>query len=50
MTIAYATEDYLEVIRVLESHPGLAGYELNVSCPNTQHGGIYFSSDPQLLA
>lgn len=46
----YATEDYLEVIRVLESHPGLAGYELNVSCPNTQHGGIYFSSDPQLLA
>jgi dihydroorotate dehydrogenase (NAD+) catalytic subunit len=23
---------------------------LNVSCPNTQHGGIYFSSDPQLLA
>ena len=46
----YSTEDYLEVIRVLESHPGLAGYELNVSCPNTQHGGIYFSSDPQLLA
>src|SRR6476646_2288363 len=46
----YCGEDYLEVIRVLESHPGLAGYELNVSCPNTQHGGIYFSSDPQLLA
>jgi dihydroorotate dehydrogenase (NAD+) catalytic subunit len=46
----YSIEDYLEVIRVLESHPGLAGYELNVSCPNTQHGGIYFSSDPQLLA
>jgi dihydroorotate dehydrogenase (NAD+) catalytic subunit len=43
-------EDYLEVVRVLESHAGLAGYELNVSCPNTQHGGIYFSSDPQLLA
>ena len=30
-------------------HPGLAGYELNVSCPNTKHGGIYFSSDPALL-
>ena len=29
--------------------PGLAGYELNVSCPNTSHGGIYFSSDPALL-
>ena len=46
----YATEDYVEVVRVLESAEGLAGYELNVSCPNTQHGGIYFSSDPALLA
>jgi dihydroorotate dehydrogenase (NAD+) catalytic subunit len=44
------TEDYAEVARVLEEHEGLAGYELNVSCPNTSHGGIYFSSDPALLA
>jgi dihydroorotate dehydrogenase (NAD+) catalytic subunit len=44
------TEDYAEVARVLEDAPGLAGYELNVSCPNTQHGGIFFSSDPDLLA
>jgi dihydroorotate dehydrogenase (NAD+) catalytic subunit len=46
----YSTEDYVEVVRVLESAEGLAGYELNVSCPNTQHGGIFFSSDPGLLA
>jgi dihydroorotate dehydrogenase (NAD+) catalytic subunit len=46
----YNTEDYTEVVRVLEDAPGLAGYELNVSCPNTRHGGIYFSSDPGLLA
>ena len=46
----YRTEDYVEVVRVLEDHEGLAGYELNVSCPNTAHGGIYFSSDPALLA
>ena len=46
----YSTEDYTEVVRVLENAPGLAGYELNVSCPNTQHGGIYFSGDPVLLA
>jgi len=46
----YQAEDYAEVVRVLEDHPGLAGYELNVSCPNTRHGGIYFSSDPALLA
>ena len=45
----YQTEDYVEVVRVLDDHPGLAAYELNVSCPNTRHGGIYFSSDPALL-
>lgn len=45
----YATEDYCEVVRILESGAGIAGYELNVSCPNTSHGGIYFSSDPALL-
>ncbi len=46
----YAVEDYAEVIRVLEDAEGVAAYELNVSCPNTKHGGIYFSSDPALLA
>ncbi|HYW45904.1 MAG TPA: dihydroorotate dehydrogenase [Bryobacteraceae bacterium] len=45
----YEVDDYVEVARVLEDHAGLAGYELNVSCPNTSHGGIYFSSDPRLL-
>jgi dihydroorotate dehydrogenase (NAD+) catalytic subunit len=46
----YQTDDYVEVARVLNDHEGLAGYELNVSCPNTDQGGIYFSSDPALLA
>src|SRR5205807_3706755 len=46
----YSVEDYVEVGRVLEDAEGVAGYELNVSCPNTKHGGIYFSSDPVLLA
>jgi dihydroorotate dehydrogenase (NAD+) catalytic subunit len=46
----YAVEDYLEVVRVLEDAEGVAAYELNVSCPNTKHGGIFFSSDPGLLA
>ena len=45
----YVTEDYVEVVRVLEGAEGLAGYELNVSCPNTKRGGIYFSNDPALL-
>ena len=46
----YAVEDYVEVVRVLEDAGGLVGYELNVSCPNTSRGGMYFSSDPALLA
>jgi dihydroorotate dehydrogenase (NAD+) catalytic subunit len=46
----YALEDYVEVVRALDNTEGPAGYELNVSCPNTKHGGIFFSSDPSLLA
>lgn len=46
----YSQEDYVEVAEALEDAEGLAGYELNVSCPNTKHGGIFFSSDPGQLA
>lgn len=45
----YAPEDYVEVLRALEDAEGVAGYELNVSCPNTKHGGMQFGADPQLL-
>ena len=46
----YALEDYVEVIRVLEDAEGLAGYELNISCPNVKKGGTQFGSDPALVA
>jgi dihydroorotate dehydrogenase (NAD+) catalytic subunit len=46
----YASEDYVEVVRVLEDSDGLDAYELNVSCPNTKHGGIFFSNDLSSLA
>jgi dihydroorotate dehydrogenase (NAD+) catalytic subunit len=46
----YAVDDYLEVVRVLDNAEGIAAYELNVSCPNTKEGGIFFSSDATLLA
>ncbi len=45
----YAVEDYAEVIRALEDAEGISAYELNVSCPNTAKGGMFFSSDPGLL-
>lgn len=46
----YTPEDYCEVVRRLEDSEGHAAYELNVSCPNTRHGGMVFGSDPGLLA
>lgn len=46
----YSVEDYVEVVRILEDAEGLAGYELNVSCPNTKHGGAVFGVDPVLLS
>ncbi len=46
----YKQQDYLEVARVLEDAEGIAAYELNVSCPNTDHGGMFFSAEPGLLA
>jgi dihydroorotate dehydrogenase (NAD+) catalytic subunit len=45
----YTREDYERTIQVLNEGEGIAAYELNVSCPNTQHGGIQFGSDPRSL-
>lgn len=46
----YSVDEYVGVIRILEDAEGLAGYELNISCPNTAHGGIQFGSDPQTVS
>jgi len=45
----YSREDYQETVRILNDGEGIAAYEINVSCPNTSHGGIFFGSDPVLL-
>jgi dihydroorotate dehydrogenase (NAD+) catalytic subunit len=42
--------DYVKVIGVLEAAEGLAAYELNISCPNVERGGIEYSTDPALTA
>jgi dihydroorotate dehydrogenase (NAD+) catalytic subunit len=44
----HSLADYVEVIRVLEDTEGLAAYELNISCPNVERGGIEYSTDPLL--
>jgi dihydroorotate dehydrogenase (NAD+) catalytic subunit len=43
-------EDYVEVIRILEDAEGLAGYELNISCPNVKRGGMQFGCDPGMVS
>ena len=45
----YTRADYERAIEILNQGEGIAAYELNVSCPNTAHGGIQFGSDPHLL-
>ena len=45
----YALEDYEQTIEILNEGEGIAAYELNVSCPNTAHGGLQFGSDPRSL-
>ena len=42
--------EYAEVIRVLEEAEGLAAYELNISCPNVEKGGMEYSYEPTLTA
>jgi dihydroorotate dehydrogenase (NAD+) catalytic subunit len=46
----YAAEDYVEVVHALNDAEGIAAYELNVSCPNTKHGGLAFGVDESALA
>jgi dihydroorotate dehydrogenase (NAD+) catalytic subunit len=46
----HTIREYTEVIRILDDAEGLAAYELNISCPNTDAGGAYFGTDPGLTA
>jgi len=38
-------DEYLAVVEALESADGIAGYEINVSCPNVKRGGMQFGTD-----
>lgn len=44
----YTIEDYVEVAAALDGVEGIAGIELNVSCPNVAKG-LMFGTDPALL-
>jgi len=44
----FAEDEYAEVVDKLNTCDGIAAYELNISCPNTKHGGMTFGTHPQL--
>jgi dihydroorotate dehydrogenase (NAD+) catalytic subunit len=41
-------DEYAEVVDKLNTCDGIAAYELNISCPNTKHGGMVFGQSPEL--
>ncbi len=40
-------EEYGEVAAILDGAEGLAGVEVNISCPNVKEGGVQFGTDPE---
>jgi dihydroorotate dehydrogenase (NAD+) catalytic subunit len=44
----FTEEEYSEVVDKLNPCEGIAAYELNISCPNTKHGGMTFGTSAQL--
>ncbi len=47
--VGFSVEEYAEVARGLDELTGVAGLELNLSCPNTSAGGIEFGADPECV-
>ncbi len=43
-------EEYAAVAERLDGVPGVAGVELNISCPNVKEGGHAFGTDPRVAA
>lgn len=43
-------EDYALLAAKLDGVDGLAGIELNISCPNVSEGGVAFGTDPKMAA
>jgi dihydroorotate dehydrogenase (NAD+) catalytic subunit len=41
--------EFEEILSKLEEYPDIAGYEINVSCPNVEKQGIAFGTDDDVL-
>ncbi|NPV91425.1 MAG: dihydroorotate dehydrogenase [Firmicutes bacterium] len=46
----YTVDDYAGVAERLNDAGGIAGLEVNISCPNVKKGGLQFGTDPVMAA
>jgi dihydroorotate dehydrogenase (NAD+) catalytic subunit len=45
-----SASEYGELASRLDGVPGVSGFEINISCPNVEQGGMYFGNDPRAAA
>jgi dihydroorotate dehydrogenase (NAD+) catalytic subunit len=46
----HSARDYVQVIERLEQEPTVAAYEVNISCPNVDQGGLAFGTNTEQAA
>ncbi|HJJ33284.1 MAG TPA: dihydroorotate dehydrogenase [Methanocorpusculum sp.] len=46
----FSIEEYTEVCRRLDTEEQIGWFEVNISCPNVQGGGMHFGTDPESAA
>ena len=44
-----STDEFCEMITAMEPYREIAGFEVNVSCPNVEKEGIAFGADPEVI-
>ncbi|MGE5403849.1 MAG: dihydroorotate dehydrogenase, partial [Candidatus Saccharibacteria bacterium] len=42
-------DEYAKMAKMLDKQKGIAGLELNISCPNVKKGGLQFGTDPVMV-
>jgi len=42
-------QEFVEMVKKLDTQSGIDAYEINVSCPNVENEGIAFGTDPEVV-
>lgn len=45
----HSLTEYIQVVEALEACDGVDAYEINISCPNVDSGGLTFGTDPEAV-